>query len=218
MYKEQLYSCLLLFCSVSCFIFLHQSLLWIDVEFIPHWRTPRRDRATSPAASLGCSAHARSGTLDNQETEKLKKLVKKWKTVFHPEITIAQSPAVGVIMEHALTILPRSPLRGKESRPHRDTHGWRPRQDSKRSQEPLILLDLSLNTALLFHVIYQRRGRAAERQIKFSRSPDWLQSYIFSADAWACKARSTCERSDIWGCLGCLFSTPENWNNSWFAG
>ena len=117
--------------------------------------------------------------------------------MIHPEITIAQSPAVGVIMEHALTILPSSPLRGKESRPHRDTHGWRPRQDSKRSQEPLILLDLSLNTALLFHVIYQRRGRAAERQIKFSRSPDWLQSCIFSADAWACKARSTCERSDI---------------------
>ena len=123
-------------------------------------------------------------------------------------------------MAHALAILPRSPLRGKESRAHRDTHGWRPRQDNKRSQEPLILLDLWLNTALLFHVICQRRGRAAERQIKFSRLPDWLQSciFFFLADAWPCKARSTCERSDIWGCRGCLFSLPENWNKSWFAG
>ena len=49
--------------------------------------------------------------------------------------------AVGVIMEHALAILPRSPLRGKESRAHRVTYGWRPRQGSKRSQEPQILLD-----------------------------------------------------------------------------
>ena len=91
--------------------------------------------------------------------------------MFHPETTVAQSPAVGVSMENARAILPRSLLRGKESRAHRVTHGWRPRQDSKRSQEHLIFLDLWLNTALLFHVIRQRRGRATERQIKFSRSP-----------------------------------------------
>lgn len=67
-------SCLLLFGCVTWFILLHQGLLWVDVQLVPHWCTSRCGATyTSP---LRGSTHTAWGVSYNKNN-------KGWMRVFH---------------------------------------------------------------------------------------------------------------------------------------